>query len=192
MLKKAAILSFILLLTSPFAKAQTADEMDRDWRIEVDPLPYFLSGYSLLGSKTISEDNAINVGAYVTKFNIPSGYYNRYFSNVATTADVNYFEIGLITRYRFDITDRQSEPYIGITLGYGYSDVIQEASSDIRLQGLSATPHIGYEIYFTPRWYLNPQLRGTLYFAQDSNIPTRNEAVKTFVFTPSIVVGVRL
>jgi hypothetical protein len=192
MFRYIALFSTALLLMVAPAKAQNELDEDRDWRVEVDPVPFFMNGYSLLISKNISEDNRWNLGIYTTKFDLPRKWNDRYYSNVSTSADVSYFEFGAITRYRFDFTDRESEPYVGITLGYGQADIKQEAFSDIRLTGISMTPHIGYEIYLPgQRVYLNPQLRGTFYIAKDTDAPARSEEVKAFAFTPSIVIGAR-
>ncbi len=197
-MKKLILLSASLFIFCHL-KAQTADTLkDRDLRIEVEPASFFLRGFSGGVYQNISQNNQLSLGLFTAFLDVPNVLRETLFSNVgqSDTTDVRLgFELALNARYRFKLfPSRESNPYVGVILGWEYFDVSQPSNPGVnRLSTFVFTPYLGYELYFYKRiLYLNPQVRGIAYFGSKSSLENRPESLKSMGLLPQIGIGIRL
>lgn len=196
-IKKVVVIFAFLLLTITSVNAQKSNTdtlKDRDWRIEVEPSSFLLSGYGVMISHNVTKDNRLNLGLYASSVKVPEWAKKGMFNNVPKDVNVKLgFELAAVARYKFKIGKKQSNPYVGIIAGWEYFDIAKTGTTDLRISTLFATPHIGYEIYiFKQMVYINPQIRGVFYFNPKSSLSGRAEKLKPIFVLPIISAGIRL
>ena len=195
-LKFISMFSLLFILTTEsFAQDAERDSIkDRDWRIEIEPASFFLRGYNLQVSRNLTKNNRLNVGLYTLAVDIPTGLKADMFNNVPDEADVRMgFELAVVARYKLKLVEKESNPYVGVIIGWEYFDISQDSLEDVRITTMVATPYVGYELYFFKQMlYLNPQIRAVFYFAHKNDHPLRTEEMRTVFMLPVIALGIRL
>jgi hypothetical protein len=196
-MKKLILLSASLFIFSHLI-AQTDSIKDRDLRIEVEPASFLFRGFSGGIYQNITKNNQLSLGLFTAFLDVPDPLRKTLFNNVGQS-DTSHarlgFELAVNARYRFKLfPSRESNPYVGVILGWEYFDVSQPSIAGVnRLSTFIFTPYLGYELYFYKRMlYLNPQLRGVTYFGSKSSIENRPESLKSFGLLPQIGIGIRL
>lgn len=203
-MKNLIAASFVTLLVSMPSFAQDKEDTevkDRDLKIEIEPASFFLKGAAGSVAYNITKDNAFSLGLYSASLDVPGWAKPYIFDNVyddinlEDTSDVRLgFELALMARYKFDLfKEWESDPYVGLIVGWEYFDVTPRGGTSVRLSTIVATPYIGYEFYFFKQMlYVNPQLRGVFYFGQQTSDSARPEAISSFFMLPQISLGIRI
>lgn len=198
----AASLVSVLVSLSVFAQdTEDTSGKDRDLKIEIEPASFFLRGAAGSVAYNVTKDNAFSLGLYSASLDVPGWAKPYIFENVyddisfEDTSDVRLgFELALMARYKFDLfKDWESDPYVGLILGWEYFDVTPKGGTSVRLSTIVATPYIGFEFYILKQMlYVNPQLRGVFYFGQQTSDSARPEAISSFFMLPQISLGIRI
>ena len=195
-LKHRFLLVFIgFLAFSSFGQDQTVPRKDKDFRLELEPSSVLLRGFAASCTYNLTKWDDINAGVYFATSDIPGILKEDMFSDVDNTTDVRLgMEFALMTRFKLNMfKNKESNPYVGMILGWEYFDIKQPGQQKLRITTGIATPYIGYEIYFYKQMlYVNPQLRGVYYFGTKSDDSTRPETLVARYLLPQISLGIRL
>ncbi len=177
------------------AQEQTIPRDDKDFRVELEPSSWFLKGFAASCTYNLTKWNDFNAGVYFASSEIPKWVQVDMFNNVGDTTNIRLgMEFALMARYKLNLFKKaESNPYVGIILGWEYFDIKQPNMEDLRITTGIATPYIGYEIYFYKQMlYLNPQLRGVYYFGSNSSDESRSEKIVGRYILPQLSLGIRL
>lgn len=196
-MKRRQLYLLVLLFMFSISTKLVGQEVDRRFKIEIEPASFALKGIS--GSvlyQPISEKN-FSLGLFAASVDVPVFTRANMFENVGgDTSDVRLgFQIALMARYNLKLfKEKESNPYVGLIAGWEYFDISQPYNPNpVRLTTYVLTPYLGYEFYFYKQMlFLNPQLRGVVYLGAKSDSPTRTEKLSSFLFLPQISVGIRL
>jgi hypothetical protein len=187
-------LLFSLFVLSLGFNVVAQEEDIRRFRIEIEPNSFFQRGVSGSVFYTIDKKGLWSVGAYSATLDIPKWTLDRIFTNVdKELSSVRLgFQASASLRYKIKLfCAYESNPYVGLMLGWQYFDVNQQPLPDpVRLSTFLITPNVGYEFYlYNRQLYINPQLRFVIYAGQESDTPQRPEAVGSFFLLPQAIVG---
>jgi hypothetical protein len=163
------------------------------WRVEVEPTAFVGRGFSILGSRTVTQKGNLSLGIYSFATTLPTSVNSKIFQNVDDTADIRLtFEVAATGRYIFPLPGRASGPYVGLFLGWETFKINRPGRAELITTNMFATPQIGYEFYYFKKMlYVNPCLRTVFEFSKGSNNSARIEEIKDFIFLPSVSLGVR-
>jgi hypothetical protein len=185
-----------LFSTHQLVQAQENVDTDHKFRLEVEPYSFLARGVSGSLLYAFDKESKFSAGLYAASMDIPKWSYRGVFQNVnPDIADVRLgFQLSASFRYKLNVFKSwESNPYVGLMLGWQYFDVSQDPYTDaVRLSTLLVTPNLGYEFYFfKKRIYINPQVRAVFYAGQDSNDNSRPEVINSFFILPQIAGGIR-
>ena len=185
-----------LLLSYQQVQAQSNEATDHKFRLEVEPYSFLARGVSGSLLYALDKESKFSAGLYAASMDIPKWSYRGIFQNVdPEIADVRLgFQLSASFRYKLNVFKSwESNPYVGLMLGWQYFDVTQDPYTDaVRLSTLLVTPNLGYEFYFfKKRVYINPQVRAVFYAGQDSSNELRPETINSFFILPQIAGGIR-
>jgi len=195
-LSKIRIMNKFLLfcaLAAPFLGWSQRSDMRRI-RVELEPNSFFQRGVSGSLHCTIDNNGLWSLGVYSASLDLPKWTLDRVFSDVdkeLSSARLG-FQASASLRYKIKLfCAYESNPYVGLMLGWQYFDVSQQPFVDpVRLSTWLITPNLGYEFYlYNRQLYLNPQLRFVFYAGQDTNTPLRPEAVGKIFVLPQAIIG---
>jgi hypothetical protein len=180
-------------LTAPFFVLSQRSDMRR-FRIEIEPNSFFQRGVSGSLHYTIDNKGLWSLGVYSASLDLPKWTLDRVFTDVdKELSSVRLgFQASASLRYKIKLfCAYESNPYVGLMLGWQYFDVFQEPFVDpVRLSTWLITPNLGYEFYlYNRQLYLNPQLRFVFYAGQDTSTPLRPEAVGKIFVLPQAIIG---
>jgi hypothetical protein len=187
------ILFLFVFSSNGFGQKVKSDSLkDRDWRIEAEPTSFVFRGYNLHVSRNVTKNNRLNIGLYFLSLDIPQRALPGMFKEVPNDADVRLgFEAAVVARYSFPIGGLN--PYVGLIAGWEYFDIIHSSLPGVRISTGVITPFLGHEIYLFRRMiFVNPQLRGVIYFRPDTDPSYRRESMEHFFVLPALSVGVRI
>ena len=187
-------LFFSLFLLSLLDSGLAQENKYRRFRLEIEPNSFFQRGVSGSVFYTIDKKGLWSVGAYSASFDLPKWTLDRIFTNVdkeLSSARLGFQASASLRRKIKVFCAYESNPYLGIMLGWQYFDVIQQPLPDpVRLSTFLITPNVGYEFYlYNRQLYINPQVRFVFYAGQESDTPLRTEAVGSFFLLPQAIVG---
>ncbi len=191
-------LGFLIFFQDLSAFGQDADSTkDRNLRIELEPATFVLRGVAGDVMYNITKNNLFMGGLYFATMDIPNWAKRDVFvGGVTDSTDVRLgFEAAIMLRHKFKLFKQwESNPYLGLITGWEFFNVKQPwDSSAFRLSTFLFTPILGYEIFLLKKMlYINPQIRGAMYFGGKSSDPTRTEKVDQFLLLPQISLGIRL
>lgn len=196
-LKKLMLTLCILFSFMSFVSAQetTIPREDKDFRVEVEPASIILKGLATSITYNVTKYNDFNVGIYGASLNIPKWVQKDMFSNIGDTTDIRLgIELAVMARYKLNVfKKRESNPYVGMILGWEFFDISQENKEKLRVKTGIMTPYVGYEIYvYKQMLYLNPQIRGVYYFGTSYSDPNRAEKITECYLLPQVAIGIRL
>ena len=188
---KSILISNILLISSAFGQVNVDDNR---LKIETEPFLIFNKGLSLNVMYNLTKNNNFGIGIYLFASDVPNILANNMIKNFTDSSSMRVAdEFSLNLRYRIKLGKNiESNPYVGIILGWESLNLQRTGYSDITLSTFFATPHIGYEFYvYKKMFYLNPQLRMAFYLGDKSSDKTRPESLNTYLLLPSLSMGVR-
>jgi hypothetical protein len=142
----------------------------------------------------LTKNNNFGIGIYLFASDVPNILANNMIKNFTDSSSMRVAdEFSLNLRYRIKLGKNiESNPYVGIILGWESLNLQRTGYSDMTLSTFFATPHIGYEFYvYKKMLYLNPQIRMAFYLGDKSTDETRPETLKTYLLLPSLSMGVR-
>jgi hypothetical protein len=191
LLIKSILISNILLISSAFGQVNVDDNR---LKIETEPFLIFNKGLSLNVMYNLTKNNNFGIGIYLFASDVPSILANNMINNFTDSSSMRVAdEFSINLRYRIKLGKNiESNPYVGIILGWESLDLQRSGYSDMTISTFFATPHIGYEFYvYKKMFYLNPQLRMAFYLGDKSSDKTRPESLNTYLLLPSLSMGVR-
>lgn len=174
---------------------------DKKFRLELEPASFFLNGAAASLYYVLDEKKNLNLGIYLLSCDVPDFSKQGVFDNVPEEADVRIgFEFAVTGKYKLNLfKNLESNPYVGFIFGWEYFDIKQPSDTEsFRLSTWIFTPYLSHEIYlYKQMLYLNPQLRGVLYFGQsdpmvNGNPVMRDEKITNSYLLPQIGLGLRL
>ena len=188
---KSILISNILLISSAFGQVNVDDNR---LKIETEPFLIFNKGLSLNVMYNLTKNNNFGIGIYLFASDVPNILANNMINNFTDSSSMRVAdEFSLNLRYRIKLGKNiESNPYVGIILGWESLNLQRTGYSDITLSTFFATPHIGYEFYvYKKMLYLNPQIRMAFYLGDKSTDETRPETLNTYLLLPSLSMGLR-
>lgn len=191
LLIKSILIINTLLISSAFGQVNVDDNR---LKIETEPFLIFNKGLSLNVMYNLTKNNNFGIGIYLFASDVPNILANNMIKNFTDSSSMRVAdEFSLNLRYRIKLGKNiESNPYVGIILGWESLNLQRTGYSDITLSTFFATPHIGYEFYvYKKMLYLNPQIRMAFYLGDKSSDETRPETLKTYLLLPSLSMGVR-
>ena len=191
LLIKSILIINTLLISSAFGQVNVDDNR---LKIETEPFLIFNKGLSLNVMYNLTKNNNFGIGIYLFASDVPNILANNMIKNFTDSSSMRVAdEFSLNLRYRIKLGKNiESNPYVGIILGWESLNLQRTGYSDITLSTFFATPHIGYEFYvYKKMLYLNPQIRMAFYLGDKSTDETRPETLKTYLLLPSLSMGVR-
>ena len=191
LLIKSILISNILLISSAFGQVNVDDNR---LKIETEPFLIFNKGLSLNVMYNLTKNNNFGIGIYLFASDVPNILANNMINNFTDSSSMRVAdEFSINLRYRIKLGKNiESNPYVGIILGWESLNLQRTGYSDMTLSTFFATPHIGYEFYvYKKMFYLNPQLRMAFYLGDKSSDKTRPESLNTYLLLPSLSMGVR-
>jgi hypothetical protein len=191
LLIKSILISNILLISSAFGQVNVDDNR---LKIETEPFLIFNKGLSLNVMYNLTKNNNFGIGIYLFASDVPNILANNMVNNFTDSSSMRVAdEFSINLRYRIKLGKNiESNPYVGIILGWESLDLQRSGYSDMTISTFFATPHIGYEFYvYKKMFYLNPQLRMAFYLGDKSSDKTRPESLNTYLLLPSLSMGVR-
>lgn len=182
------------IFTSMVFVVNAQDTEIRRLRLEVEPYSFFAQGVAGSILYTFDKKGLWSIGAYSASLNVPNRMHERIFQNVAKdSSSVRLgFQLSASLRYKIKVfCSYESNPYVGLMLGWQYFDVVQQPLPDpVRLSTFLITPNAGYEFYlFKRRLYINPQVRLVIYAGQSTDTPARPEKISGAFIFPQAIVG---
>lgn len=169
---------------------------DKKFRLEIEPASFFLRGAAASLTYVIDEKKNCNLGVYLLSLDVPNFSKKGIFVNVQEETDVRIgFEFALMGKYKLNLfKNKESNPYIGFICGWEYFDIKQPNDTEsFRISTWIFTPYLSHEIYIYKQMvYVNPQLRGVLYFGTKHEFPNRDEQLSNSYLLPQLSLGVRL
>ncbi len=191
LLIKSILIINTLLISSAFGQVNVDDNR---LKIETEPFLIFNKGLSLNVMYNLTKNNNFGIGIYLFASDVPNILANNMIKNFTDSSSMRVAdEFSLNLRYRIKLGKNiESNPYVGIILGWESLNLQRTGYSDMTLSTFFATPHIGYEFYvYKKMLYLNPQIRMAFYLGDKSTDETRPETLKTYLLLPSLSMGVR-
>ena len=191
LLIKSFLIINTLLISSAFGQVNVDDNR---LKIETEPFLIFNKGLSLNVMYNLTKNNNFGIGIYLFASDVPNILANNMIKNFTDSSSMRVAdEFSLNLRYRIKLGKNiESNPYVGIILGWESLNLQRTGYSDMTLSTFFATPHIGYEFYvYKKMLYLNPQIRMAFYLGDKSTDETRPETLKTYLLLPSLSMGVR-
>ena len=191
LLIKSILIINTLIISSAFGQVNVDDNR---LKIETEPFLIFNKGLSLNVMYNLTKNNNFGIGIYLFASDVPNILANNMIKNFTDSSSMRVAdEFSLNLRYRIKLGKNiESNPYVGIILGWESLNLQRTGYSDITLSTFFATPHIGYEFYvYKKMLYLNPQIRMAFYLGDKSTDETRPETLKTYLLLPSLSMGVR-
>jgi len=191
LLIKSILISNILLISSAFGQVNVDDNR---LKIETEPFLIFNKGLSLNVMYNLTKNNNFGIGIYLFASDVPNILANNMIKNFTDSSSMRVAdEFSLNLRYRIKLGKNiESNPYVGIILGWESLNLQRTGYSDMTLSTFFATPHIGYEFYvYKKMLYLNPQIRMAFYLGDKSSDETRPETLNTYLLLPSLSMGLR-
>ena len=191
LLIKSILIINTLTISSAFGQVNVDDNR---LKIETEPFLIFNKGLSLNVMYNLTKNNNFGIGIYLFASDVPNILANNMIKNFTDSSSMRVAdEFSLNLRYRIKLGKNiESNPYVGIILGWESLNLQRTGYSDITLSTFFATPHIGYEFYvYKKMLYLNPQIRMAFYLGDKSTDETRPETLKTYLLLPSLSMGVR-
>ena len=191
LLIKSILIINTLLISSAFGQVNVDDNR---LKIETEPFLIFNKGLSLNVMYNLTKNNNFGIGIYLFASDVPNILANNMIKNFTDSSSMRVAdEFSLNLRYRIKLGKNiESNPYVGIILGWESLNLQRTGYSDMTLSTFFATPHIGYEFYvYKKMLYLNPQIRMAFYLGDKSTDETRPETLKTYLLLPSLSMGLR-
>ena len=191
LLIKSILIINTLLISSAFGQVNVDDNR---LKIETEPFLIFNKGLSLNVMYNLTKNNNFGIGIYLFASDVPNILANNMIKNFTDSSSMRVAdEFSLNLRYRIKLGKNiESNPYVGIILGWESLNLQRTGYSDITLSTFFATPHIGYEFYvYKKMLYLNPQIRMAFYLGDKSTDETRPETLNTYLLLPSLSMGLR-
>jgi hypothetical protein len=191
LLMKSILISNIILISSAFGQVNIDDNR---LKIETEPFLIFNKGLSLNVMYNLTKNNNFGIGIYLFASDVPNILANNMIKNFTDSSSMRVAdEFSLNLRYRIKLGKNiESNPYVGIILGWESLNLQRTGYSDMTLSTFFATPHIGYEFYvYKKMLYLNPQIRMAFYLGDKSSDETRPETLNTYLLLPSLSMGLR-
>ena len=191
LLIKSFLIINTLLISSAFGQVNVDDNR---LKIETEPFLIFNKGLSLNVMYNLTKNNNFGIGIYLFASDVPNILANNMIKNFTDSSSMRVAdEFSLNLRYRIKLGKNiESNPYVGIILGWESLNLQRTGYSDITLSTFFATPHIGYEFYvYKKMLYLNPQIRMAFYLGDKSTDETRPETLNTYLLLPSLSMGLR-
>jgi hypothetical protein len=191
LLIKSILIINTLLISSAFGQVNVDDNR---LKIETEPFLIFNKGLSLNVMYNLTKNNNFGIGIYLFASDVPNILANNMIKNFTDSSSMRVAdEFSLNLRYRIKLGKNiESNPYVGIILGWESLNLQRTGYSDITLSTFFATPHIGYEFYvYKKMLYLNPQIRMAFYLGDKSSDETRPETLNTYLLLPSLSMGLR-
>ncbi len=191
LLIKSILIINTLIISSAFGQVNVDDNR---LKIETEPFLIFNKGLSLNVMYNLTKNNNFGIGIYLFASDVPNILANNMIKNFTDSSSMRVAdEFSLNLRYRIKLGKNiESNPYVGIILGWESLNLQRTGYSDITLSTFFATPHIGYEFYvYKKMLYLNPQIRMAFYLGDKSTDETRPETLKTYLLLPSLSMGLR-
>lgn len=184
---------FVLLSGLSFGQEAFTPRADKDFRIEYEPASAFLKGFALGASYNVTKHDDVNLGVYFATLEIPKWVQANAFIGTGDSTDTRLgFEAAVMIRHKLNMFKNwESNPYVGMHLGWEYFDVYQPNMDKLTIQTFIATPYIGFEWYVYKMFYINPQARGVYYFGKKKSDPDRPETIRNYVL-PQVALGIRL
>lgn len=183
------------LLTSSFAQESTETFKDRDFRIEIEPAPFLLKGYSIMLGYDITKDNSFSINLYSQAADVPEFAKAGFSGGVGDSTTVRMpFQLAINFRYKINAFKKwESNPVIGLITGWEYFNVSQPSDVEpLKISTIMATSYMGFEWYLYKRMlYLNPQMRMVVYYGTKKSDETRPERLEAYIL-PQISLGVKL
>ena len=195
---------FTFYFFNPFLSQEKEFKLsDKKFRLELEPASFFLNGAAASLYYVLDEKKNLNLGIYLLSCDVPDFSKQGVFEGVNDNADVRIgFEFAVTGKYKLNLfKNLESNPYIGFIFGWEYFDIQQKEplnTEKFRISTWIFTPYLSHEIYlYKQMLYLNPQLRGVLYFGQsaptvDGISVVRNEKITKSYLLPQIGLGLRL
>ena len=125
---------FFLFYVGSFsiAQEQTVPRDDKDFRVELEPSSLFLKGFAASCTYNLTKWNDFNAGIYFASSEIPKWVQVDMFNNVGDSTNIRLgMEFALMARYMLNLfKKRESNPYVGIILGWEYFDIKQPNMED--------------------------------------------------------------
>ena len=191
LLIKSILIINTLIISSAFGQVNVDENR---LKIETEPFLIFNKGLSLNVMYNLTKNNNFGIGIYLFASDVPNILANNMIKNFTDSSSMRVAdEFSLNLRYRIKLGKNiESNPYVGIILGWESLNLQRTGYSDITLSTFFATPHIGYEFYvYKKMLYLNPQIRMAFYLGDKSTDETRPETLKTYLLLPSLSMGLR-
>ena len=191
LLIKSILIINTLIISSAFGQVNVDDNR---LKIETEPFLIFNKGLSLNVMYNLTKNNNFGIGIYLFASDVPNILANNMIKNFTDSSSMRVAdEFSLNLRYRIKLGKNiESNPYVGIILGWESLNLQRTGYSDITLSTFFATPHIGYEFYvYKKMLYLNPQIRMAFYLGDKSSDETRPETLNTYLLLPSLSMGLR-
>jgi hypothetical protein len=188
---KSVLIINLLFISTAYSQS---DVEENRLKIESEPFLMFNKGLSINVMYNVTKNNNLGVGVYLFASDVPNILAENMFNNFTDSTSARVAdEFAVNLRYRIRLFKNvESNPYIGLILGWESLDLQRTGYSDMSLSTFFATPHVGYEIYlYKKMFYLNPQLRMAFYMGGTSSDKTRDEALNTYLLLPSLSLGVR-
>ena len=195
---KVLTFSFLLIqFINPFYSQENEFKLsDKKFRLEIEPASFFLRGAAASLSYVLDKKKNCNLGIYLLSIDVPDFSKKGIFENVNDDTDVRIgFEFAVIGKYKLNLfKNKESNPYIGFICGWEYFDIKQPYDTEsFRISTWIFTPYLSHEIYiYNQMVYINPQLRGVLYFGTKHELPNRDEQLTNSYLLPQLSIGVRL
>ena len=191
LLIKSILIINTLTISSAYGQVNVDDNR---LKIETEPFLIFNKGLSLNVMYNLTKNNNFGIGIYLFASDVPNILANNMIKNFTDSSSMRVAdEFSLNLRYRIKLGKNiESNPYVGIILGWESLNLQRTGYSDITLSTFFATPHIGYEFYvYKKMLYLNPQIRMAFYLGDKSTDETRPETLNTYLLLPSLSMGLR-
>ena len=191
LLIKSILIINTLIISSAFGQVNVDDNR---LKIETEPFLIFNKGLSLNVMYNLTKNNNFGIGIYLFASDVPNILANNMINNFTDSSSMRVAdEFSINLRYRIKLGKNiESNPYVGIILGWESLNLQRTGYSDMTLSTFFATPHIGYEFYvYKKMLYLNPQIRMAFYLGDKSSDKTRPESLNTYLLLPSLSMGVR-
>ena len=191
LLIKSILIINTLIISSAFGQVNVDDNR---LKIETEPFLIFNKGLSLNVMYNLTKNNNFGIGIYLFASDVPNILANNMIKNFTDSSSMRVAdEFSLNLRYRIKLGKNiESNPYVGIILGWESLNLQRTGYSDMTLSTFFATPHIGYEFYvYKKMLYLNPQIRMAFYLGDKSTDETRPETLNTYLLLPSLSMGLR-
>ena len=191
LLIKSILIINTLIISSAFGQVNVDDNR---LKIETEPFLIFNKGLSLNVMYNLTKNNNFGIGIYLFASDVPNILANNMINNFTDSSSMRVAdEFSLNLRYRIKLGKNiESNPYVGIILGWESLNLQRTGYSDMTLSTFFATPHIGYEFYvYKKMLYLNPQIRMAFYLGDKSTDETRPETLNTYLLLPSLSMGLR-